>query len=334
MLNTKIAGKFLVKKKIGSGKHSEIYLTKTLTEEEFALKVEKNNCPRPQLLRESKVLKLLQGGAGIPSIQWVGTEENLTLMVLELLGPSLKDLFQVCNQRLCLKTILMLAEQFLIRIEFLHSKSYVHRDIKPENFLVGLGKRSSLVYLIDFGMARKYRDSKTHQHIMFKEGKKPAGNIKFVSVYTHNGFEQSRRDDLIAIGYVLLHLLRGNLPWQGISSRDKNRLTAEKKLSIHLDELCAQHPVEFKNYLEYCISLKFEDIPDYMYLRRMFKGLYISSGFEDDFLYDWSLMNYTSEKKVKNCEDEEVKKAETEGRKTKIEELQVEKKKKKTCLVF
>lgn len=332
MQDTKVAGKFTIKKKIGSGKHNEIFLVKSCTEDEFALKSEKNNCSRHSVLHESKVLKLLQGGAGIPSIQWAGVEAGQMMMVIELLGPTIKDLFQACNHKFCLKTILMLAEQFLNRIEFVHSKSYLHRDIKPENFLIGLGKRSSLVYLINFGLAKKFRDTKTHQHIAFKENKKPVGNIKFVSIYTHNGFEQSRRDDLIAIGYILLFLLRGNLPWQGINTPNKNKLTADKKLSVHLDDLCAQHPVEFKHYLEYSTSLKFEDSPDYVYLRRLFKALYVSSGFEDDFLYDWSLMNYSNKRKEKQLEEE--KKVEVEIKNNKNEETQVERKKKKTCLVF
>lgn len=332
MQDTKVAGKFTIKKKIASGKNSEIFLVKSCTEDEYAMKVEKSHCKRHFLLRESKVLKLLQGGAGIPALQWAGSEAGQAMMVTELLGPSIKDLIRACNYKLCLKTVLMLAEQFLNRIEFVHSKSYLHRDVKPENFLIGLGKRSSLVYLIDFEQAKKYRDAKTHQHIVFKENKKPVGNIKFVSIYTHNGYEQSRRDDLIAIGYVLMFLLRGNLPWQGISNSNKNKLTADKKLSVHLDELCAQHPIEFKHYLEYSTSLKFEDCPDYVYLRRLFKGLYVSSGFEDDFLYDWSLMNYSNKKKGKQAEEE--KKTEVEIKNNKNEETHVEKKKKKTCLVF
>jgi serine/threonine protein kinase len=115
-----------------------------------------------------------------------------------------------------MKTVLMIADQLIQRIEYMHSKSYIHRDIKPENFLLGLGKKSNIIYIIDFGLSKKYRDTKTLQHIPYRENKNLTGTARYASINAHLGIEQSRRDDLEAVGYVLIYLAKGFLPWQGI----------------------------------------------------------------------------------------------------------------------
>ena len=161
---------------------------------------------------------------------------------MDLLGPSLEDLFNYTDKRFQLKTTLILADQMISRIEYVHSKNYIHRDIKPDNFLIGLGKRSNQIFLIDFGLAKKFRDSKTHQHIPYKENRSLAGTARYASVNSHLGIEQSRRDDLEAIGYVLIYFIKGKLPWQGIEGQnraEKYHKIMEKKMAI---------PVEYLSY--------------------------------------------------------------------------------------
>merc|ERR1712179_251648 len=167
-----------------------------------------------------------------------------------------------------------------------------HRDIKPDNFLIGLGKKANQVHIIDFGLAKKYRDPKTHQHIPYREDKNLTGTARYASVNTHLGVEQSRRDDLEAIGYVLMYFLRGSLPWQGlkaVSKRDKYEKICRTKVDTKPETLCRHFPAEFATYLNYCRGLRFEDRPDYAYLRRILRDLFARSGYRYDFAFDWTL---------------------------------------------
>ncbi|OIT18962.1 PREDICTED: casein kinase 1-like protein 1 isoform X1 [Nicotiana attenuata] len=168
-MEPRVGNKFRLGRKIGSGSFGEIYLgTNVQTNEEVGVKLENVKTKHPQLLYESKLYKILQGGTGIPNLKWFGVEGDYNVLVMDLLGPSLEDLFNFCSRKLSLKTVLMLADQMINRVEFVHAKSFLHRDIKPDNFLMGLGRRANQVYVIDFGLAKKYRDSTTHQHIPYR----------------------------------------------------------------------------------------------------------------------------------------------------------------------
>ncbi|KAH8613712.1 Protein kinase domain [Trypanosoma vivax] len=229
---------------------------------------------------------------GIPNVLYHGVEGEFNVMVIDLLGPSLEDLFSFCGRRLSLKTTLMLAEQMIARVEFVHSKGIIHRDIKPDNFLMGTGKKGHHVYIIDFGLAKKYRDTRTHQHIPYREGKSLTGTARYCSINTHIGIEQSRRDDLEAIGYILMYFLRGSLPWQGLKGRNIKEtcaLLAKNKMSISLDILCGGFPAEFAACLHYTRNLHFEDKPDYSYLKRLFRELFVREGYHVDYVFDWTL---------------------------------------------
>jgi Serine/threonine protein kinase len=210
-------------------------------------------------------------------------------MVMELLGSSLEELFTSCDRKLSIKSTLILAEQMITRIEYVHSRNFLHRDIKPDNFLIGTNDKSNLVYVIDFGLAKKYREAKNNQHIPYREGKSLTGTARYASINAHEGRELSRRDDLESIGYVLLYFLRGSLPWQGINTRNKEekyRKIFEKKKSTSLDELCNSLPEEFKTYLLYCKNLNFQDDPDYEYLKSLFRELFVKEGYELDYQFD------------------------------------------------
>uniref|UniRef100_F6SZW1 non-specific serine/threonine protein kinase n=1 Tax=Ciona intestinalis TaxID=7719 RepID=F6SZW1_CIOIN len=297
-MELRVGNKYRLGRKIGSGSFGDIYLgTNISTGEEVAIKLECVKTKHPQLHIESKFYKMMQGGVGIPTVKWCGAEGDYNVLVMELLGPSLEDLFNFCSRKFSLKTVLLLADQLISRIEFIHSKNFIHRDIKPDNFLMGLGKKGNLVYIIDFGLAKKYRDGRTHQHIPYRENKNLTGTARYASINTHLGIEQSRRDDLESLGYILMYFNLGTLPWQGLKAatkRQKYERISEKKMSTPIELLCKGHPSEFATYLNYCRSLRFDDKPDYSYLRQLFRNLFHRQGFTYDYVFDWNMLKFVS----------------------------------------
>ena len=293
MCDLRVGGKYRLKKKLGGGSFGEIYSgEQIITHEEIAIKLENVEARPPQLLFESKVYKVLQGGVGIPAVRWYGVEGDYNVMVMDLLSQSLENLFIDCQRIFSLKTVLMIADQLITRLEYMHTKGFIHRDIKPDNFMIGQGNKANLIYIIDFGLSKKYRDSKTLEHIPFKEGKSLTGTARYASINTHNGCEQSRRDDMESIAYVLLYFLKGSLPWQGIKEENRQKkyqIIGDKKITISADELCEGCPVEFKQFLEETRALAFDATPDYSHYKELFRNLFIKEGYVYDYKYDWVL---------------------------------------------
>ena len=234
------------------------------------------------------------GGVGIPHVRWYGQEKGYNVLVMDLLGPSLEDLFNFCSRKFTMKTVLMVADQMIARVEYVHTKNFIHRDIKPDNFLMGIGGHCNKLFLIDFGLAKKYRDSRTRLHIQYREDKNLTGTARYASINAHLGIEQSRRDDMESLGYVLMYFNRnGNLPWQGLKAatkKQKYEKISEKKMSTPVEVLCKGFPAEFAMYLNYCRGLRFEESPDYMYLRQLFRILFRTLNYEYDYVFDWTLL--------------------------------------------
>ncbi|ODM18989.1 Casein kinase I [Aspergillus cristatus] len=295
-MDLRVGNKYRIGRKIGSGSFGDIYLgTNIISGEEIAIKLESVKAKHPQLEYEARVYKSLAGGVGIPFVRWFGTECDYNAMVIDLLGPSLEDLFNFCNRKFTLKTVLLLADQLISRIEYIHAKSFIHRDIKPDNFLMGIGKRGNQVNVIDFGLAKKYRDPKTHFHIPYRENKNLTGTARYASINTHLGVEQSRRDDMESLGYVMLYFCRGSLPWQGLKAATKKQKydrIMEKKMTTPTEVLCRGFPNEFAIYLNYTRSLRFDDKPDYSYLRKIFRDLFVRESFQYDYVFDWTVYKY------------------------------------------
>lgn len=207
----------------------------------------------------------------------------------------------------------------LTRVQTIHEKNLIYRDIKPDNFLIGRPntKGANVVHVVDFGMAKQYRDPKTKQHIPYRERKSLSGTARYMSINTHLGREQSRRDDLEALGHVFMYFLRGGLPWQGLkaaTNKQKYEKIGEKKQTTPIKELCEGFPgtslnkavhdlcraaitdanhfsEEFNIYLNYVRKLGFEETPDYDFLRELFTKVLKNAGEPEDGMYDWMLLN-------------------------------------------
>lgn len=285
-----INGRYRVDFKIGEGGFGLVYSGTDLTlDKEVAIKLT-NIRDGPDLLeREAEIYNVLAGGVGIPRVWWFGEECDFYVLVEDLLGPSLEDLFNYCNRKFSLKTTLLVADQAISRIEYIHSKGFLHRDIKPENFLMGIGKEGNTLYTVDFGLAKEFCDAERYKDF---EGRAFGGTSRYASINNHNGREQSFGDDLESIGYMMCYFARGSLPWQGLKAhtdKERNELIKEKKMSMSGKDLCGGVlPSEFATYIDYTRSLGFDDKPDYSYLRKLFRHLFRSEGFNYDNVFDWT----------------------------------------------
>ena len=280
-----VAGKYRASSKIGEGAFGKIFSGKNInTNEDVAIKIEEYS-ENSMLENEAKIYNYLRDKYGIPSLKACGKEGNYYYIVINLLGKSLDDKRIECRGNLSLKTVLAMGLQMLKRIETVHKEGILHRDIKPDNFLLCIN--SEILHLIDFGLATPYKNGKNH--VVMKRHNNLIGTARYASIHIHDGITPSRRDDIESIGYVLIFLLAGVLPWHGVDndSKDKNEKIGNLKKNYNLWNLNKDIPREIIILIEYARNLEFEDEPDYTYLKGLLANLYKHKKFTIDKNYDW-----------------------------------------------
>ena len=297
--------KYKVKKKIGQGAFGSVYLGKSISDNKsVAIKVEKKNVQRPSLEAEAYLLVALKG-FGVPEMLSFGNAKSYRALVEPLLGQNLFNIFIQNGMQFSLEDICLISIQVIERIQFVHSHFIIHRDIKPDNFLIGK-EDPNVIYLVDFGLSKKYRSSTTKKHVPFRITGKLTGTLRFSSANALRGGEQSRKDDLISIGYMIIFFMRRKLPWQQFN-RVKNDIEKyikiyKMKKEIKPEQLCQNLPQEMVMYMRYVQKLGFEQNPDYKYLKDLFKSILKKKNENyDKLLFSWiKASDFKKLKKVVN----------------------------------
>ena len=288
--------------RIGSGAFGEVYSgMDRKTNRQIAIKFEPTTrFAKSMLKHESELLTELRGEHGIVQMHTFCTLSTLHALTMELLGANLEELRRRRpSKTFSVKTVITIASQMVDRLHCIHAHNILHRDLKPANMAIGLGDKDSTVHLLDFGVGIKYRTSPTSAHIPYIEGKKPTGNCLFMSLNTHFGAQSSRRDDLESLAYVLIYLLRGELPWSKIPDDDTMMTRVyQAKETTSSDELCKGLPSVFSEFLQYSRGMEFDEEPDYERLKNMFLHSYNDIyAFPHDDLFDWSIPSEKKEEK-------------------------------------
>ena len=301
IINKKYFSKYKAIKKLGEGSFGKVYKAE-YNGEYYALKFESQNEGQNLLESEATIMSYLKG-PNIPLIKSFGYSGEYNVLVMQLLGLSLEDIFNK-REKFSIKTTAMLGYQMINVLQFIHDKHIIHRDIKPDNYVMGLNDMNAVLYLLDFGLAKKYRSSKTLVQYPYVKKKKLTGTARYASIHALEEMEQSRRDDLESTGYVLMYFLRGNLPWQGLKIKTKDnryQKILDKKKATTSEELCKNFPIEFKEYIDYTRNLGYTESPNYDKLRKNFINVVTKTLKEDfDFIYDWTTQNDIKKRKNNN----------------------------------
>jgi serine/threonine protein kinase len=289
--NQKVINKYMILESIGKGAFGEVYKATRMTDNlDVAMKIEKKSAVIPRLIQEYKIYQKLitrKCRHGIPGIHELIQTDDYNIMIMELLGESLEEIFNISNRKFSISTVLFLGANILKIIEKVHNAGFIHRDIKPNNFLIGSVNRQQ-IYLTDFGLSKQYINN-NGKHLKETFNHSMVGTARYSSINMHLGIEPSRRDDLEAIGYLLIYFIKGRLPWQGVCNGKDRRSMFEcignAKLSTELETLCDELPICFSNYLKYCRNLRFTETPDYAFLVRLFTETIRTNNFS--CTYEW-----------------------------------------------
>ena len=301
LLNEIFFDKYKTIKKLGEGSFGKVYKAE-YNGEYYALKFESRSRTKSLLEMESTVMAYLQG-PNIPYIKSYGYSDDYNLLVMQYMDKSLEDILHI-RKTFSIKTTAMIGFQLIGVLHYIHDKNYIHRDVKPDNCVMGSDELNENLYLIDFGLAKKYRSSRTLKQYPMTRKKKLTGTARYASIHALEGFEQSRRDDIEAVGYVMAYLLRGGLPWQGLkikTKENKYKNILEKKKEISSEELFKGFPIEFAEILDNVKKLEYLEEPEYEMLRNKLMSLCKRLNYKFDYIYDWTTDKDLLKRKEKRC---------------------------------
>ena len=300
LLNTLFFSKYRTIKKLGEGSFGSVY--KAIYDDEYyALKLEDISQEYDLLENEATVLSYLQG-PHIPKFESYSKDKGYNILVMELLGQSLDNLFIKLRQ-FSVKTTAIIGYQIIKILKYIHDRHIIHRDIKPDNFAMGRNELNDILYLIDFGLAKKFRSSRTLKQYPLTKRKSLTGTARYASINALQGYEQSRRDDLEAAGYVLMYFLRGDLPWQNIKikgKKDKYAKICNKKKEVSSQELGKNFPSEFAEILEYFKNLGYTEDPNYDMCCKKLVNVIEKEKQSFDYIYDWTTNLNLKERKKRD----------------------------------
>ena len=288
IMNKTFFHKYNCIERIGKGSFGSIYKAE-YNGEFYALKFESIKSGQNLLENEAAIMDYLKG-PNIPFVKLYGSTSEYNILVMQLLGKSLENIFNT-KKIFSIKTVSMLGNQIVSILEYIHNRHILHRDIKPDNFVMGINDLCQYVYILDFGLAKKYRSSRTLKQYPLFNRRKLTGTARYASINALRGLEHSRRDDLEAVGYMLMYFLRGSLPWQGLQAKTKEeryKKILEKKIEISANELCEGFPPEFEKYVEYTRNMEYLEPPDYEMLRGLFSSVIRKMNNKFDYVYDWT----------------------------------------------
>eukprot|EP01130_Rhizamoeba_saxonica_P000192 TRINITY_DN10186_c0_g1_i1.p1 TRINITY_DN10186_c0_g1~~TRINITY_DN10186_c0_g1_i1.p1 ORF type:complete len:348 (-),score=67.78 TRINITY_DN10186_c0_g1_i1:15-1058(-) len=287
--------------KLGEGAFGVIYMGEPLdsfSSDKVAIKLEPIDGDKLVLKKEIHALQMLQKCPSVVRYRDCGEDKGWRFVVMDLLGANLAQLSKQYN--FDISTTCKIGISVITALESIHELGYLHRDIKPSNFVIGQNYNNDTIYVIDFGLARRFVDN-NGRIIPERSDTGFRGTPRYASINSHQCNDLGRRDDMWSVLYMLIEFINGPLPWAHM--KDRNEI-GELKLQYNNGKLVESLPDEFKSFFFAIESLEFSDVPDYNRLRGLLKSLQVQ--YHDEGCYPWENNTYSGSSSVSISKSEPI----------------------------